>query len=151
MKNMSVGGTFRDGNRFTPDGSRPLELGEREGDKVVRVINPVENRIRVDATFDPRFPPEQFVEIQKLTATRAKSQAGIPRSKDPGRYPLATRVIDLTEGCGSIMYGVPHSKQKGGLAIQTLYYKCARYMKANACHHNKVDAEKLFWKLLYGH
>ena len=129
--------------RFTPDGSRPLELGERDGDKVVRVINPAENRIRVEATFDPCFPPGKFAAIQSQTARRAKSQAGIPRSKDPGRYPLATRVIDLTEGCGSVMYGVPHNKEKAGVTIQTLYYKCARYMKAGACHHNKVDAEKL--------
>ncbi len=129
--------------RFTPNGSRVLEYGERFSDKVIRVKNPVENRILVDASFDPLFPPDRFDKIQQQMATRAVTQRGIPRSTDPGKYPLSTRVVDLTDGCGSVMYGVPHSKMKAGNEIKSHFYKCARHMKNQSCNHNKVDGERL--------
>ena len=118
-------------------------MGERDGDKIVRVINPVENRIRVDASFEPLFSVERFNEIQDQLLDRGKSQRGIRRTKDLGKYPLATRVIDLTESCGSIMYGTTIAAGKAGKGPFTAYYKCGRYMKTKGCKHNKVDAEKL--------
>ena len=56
---------------------------------------------------------------------------------DPAKYPLSCRVIDLTDGCGSVMYG----RTSGKRAL----YTCGRYLKlgGTACSNNQVDAEAL--------
>ena len=61
----------------------------------------------------------------------------MPRAKDPARYPLATRLVDLSDGCGSILYGLTN----GGRAL----YKCGRYMRTAGaeCESNSVDAEAM--------
>ncbi len=129
--------------RCTPDGSRPLNDEERNGDRVVTVINPVEERIRVEAAFAPQFSPERFEAIQNKVNVRSQSQRGVRRASDPSKYPLSTRVIDLTDGCGSIMYGVTHRTTKARKPIDTPYYTCGRYMKLQQCSHNRVDGERL--------
>src|SRR5207342_3387915 len=79
--------------------------------------------------------PERWQEIQRQTRERGQSQRGIPRAKDPARYPLACRLVDLTDGCGSVLYGrTTHDR-----AI----YTCGRYMRTAGaeCESNQVDAE----------
>ncbi len=63
---------------------------------------------------------------------------GIPlRAKDPARYPLACRLVDLTDGCGSILYA--HTTHNRAV------YTCGRYMRTSAaeCASNQVDAEAI--------
>lgn len=134
--------------RFSPNGSRALNAGERNGEKVRRVRNAVADRIRVKASFDPEISIERFNKIQSQINSRANSQLDIPRSKDPSKYPLSTRVVDLTCGCGSIMYGVPHTKQINKKKVHQPFYTCGRYLKTSECQHNKVDAERLLTLLL---
>lgn len=68
---------------------------------------------------------------------RGKNQRGITRAKDPARYPLACRLVDLTDGCGSILYG----RTTQGRAV----YTCGRYMRTSCaeCTSNQVDAEAM--------
>ncbi len=149
-KNPIIAGLLQHGTRsegkhrrYSTIGSRPLQDEERNGDRVVTVINPVEDRIRVEAAFEPQFSPERFEAIQQQVNARSQSQFGVSRSGDPAKYPLSTRVIDLTDGCGSIMHGVTHQTTKSGKSVDRRYYKCARYMKTQQCSHNKVDGERL--------
>ena len=57
--------------------------------------------------------------------------------RDPQKYPLACRVIDMTDGCGSIMYG----RTSGKRAL----YTCGRYMRTAGaeCENTQIDAEAL--------
>lgn len=57
--------------------------------------------------------------------------------KDPARYPLACRVLDMSDGCGSILY----ARTSQGRPLCT----CGRYMRTAAaeCHNNSIDAEAL--------
>ncbi len=61
----------------------------------------------------------------------------MPRAKDPARYPLATRLVDLSDGCGSILYGLTN----GGRRL----YKCGRYIRTEGaeCRCNAVDGEAM--------
>ncbi len=129
--------------RYATMGSRALRDDERIGDHVRTVINPVEDRIRIDAEFAPPFACERFDAIQLQMDERAKSQRGVRRSSDPAKYPLSTRVIDLTNGCGSTMYGVTHRTTKSKEPVHTPYYACGRYLKTSECFHNKINGERL--------
>lgn len=68
---------------------------------------------------------------------RGHNQRGLARIKDPARYPLACRVVDMTDGCGSILY----ARTSQGRPL----YTCGRYMRTAAaeCHNNNIDAEAL--------
>ena len=59
------------------------------------------------------------------------------RVKDPAKYPLSCRVIDMTDGCGSIMYGRTSGQRR--------LYVCGRYSAPNAqCNNNNnVDDEAM--------
>ncbi|HEY7308435.1 MAG TPA: recombinase family protein [Gemmataceae bacterium] len=86
---------------------------------------------------EAKFDPEQWQEIQRQMVERGKNQRGIARAKDPARYPLACRLVDLTDGCGSILYG----RTTQARAV----YTCGRYMKTAGaeCASNQVDAEAM--------
>jgi len=79
---------------------------------------------------------EKFPEIQERSAAGAKSQKGVSRAKDPARYPLAGQAFDLTDGCGSLVYGVTNGKP---------LYKCGHYMRTVGaeCQHDSVEGEAL--------
>ncbi|MFM7149796.1 MAG: recombinase family protein, partial [Gemmataceae bacterium] len=86
---------------------------------------------------EAHFAPERWEKIQAGMDRRGRVQRDIPRSKDPGRYPLACRLVDLTEGCGSILYArTTHNRA---------VYTCGRYMKTSGsdCHSNQVDGEAM--------
>ena len=59
------------------------------------------------------------------------------KPNNPDRYPLSTRIIDLTDGCGSALHG-----RKSG---ERLLYRCGRYVNSGGreCHHNKVDGDAM--------
>ncbi len=68
---------------------------------------------------------------------RGVNQRGVARVKDPARYPLACRVLDMSDGCGSILY----ARTSQGRPL----YTCGRYMRTASaeCHNNGIDAEAL--------
>jgi hypothetical protein len=125
-------------HRLGSDGARLLDdhdYGPTGRPKVI--LNDEALLIRTSSKMTPRYDSEKFEEIQIQIAERRKSQAGLTRSRDPGKYPLATRVIDLTDGCGSIMYGRTHHRSR--------LYGCGRYMRTSGaeCHWNAIDGEIL--------
>ena len=124
--------------RLSPDGPRLLNDNDRTPEGNPRVVmNETENTIIGKTGVEPRYDEIKWLEVQAQIKRRGKSQRGIPRAKDRGKYPLATRIIDQTDGCGSIMYG----KTTG---IKRLY-TCGRYMATAGaeCEHNSVDAEAM--------
>ena len=123
--------------RLGEDGPRLLEESDRTASGKPRIIeNPESLRITASAGFKPLYDPAKFQEIQEQVAARSKAQKGIPRAKDPAKFPLAGRIFDLTDGCGSVMYGATNGKP---------LYKGGRYMRTSGaeCQHNSVDAEAL--------
>jgi len=130
--------------RHTKSGSRSLRGDERRGeDAVRRVKNPREERLVTIAGFDPLYPPDRWEKIQEQMDKRSRTQAGIPKNRDPGKYPLSTIVVDLTEGCGSLMYGNQRKKRIDGQTCCDPVYTCGRYVKERDCYHNWVDGERL--------
>jgi len=125
--------------RHAASGWRSLTDGDRSEDKKrpKMISNPAEVRIKANAGFEALYDRESWSEIQQELDRRGASQRGIPRTKDPAKYPLACRVIDMTDGCGSVMYG----RTSGKRAL----YTCGRYMRTAGaeCENNQVDAEAL--------
>ncbi len=124
--------------RTSQNGCRHLTASDRNENGAVHIVrNPDSDMTQAAAGFEAEFERDRWQTIQQQMDERSTNQRGIRRAKDPGKYPLATRVVDLTEGCGSIMYGTPHS----GKSV----YKCGRYQKSSGsdCFHNSVDAEAL--------
>jgi Recombinase/Resolvase, N terminal domain len=80
---------------------------------------------------------EKWEAVQAQMDERGKQQRGVPRAKDPSRYPLACRLIDMTDGCGSILYARTNQKRP--------VYTCGRYMRTTGaeCRSNQVDAEAM--------
>ncbi len=85
----------------------------------------------------PEFDPERWQAIQRQMDERGQNQRGIARAGDPAKYPLSCRVVDLTDGCGSFLYG----RTTQGRSL----YTCGRYMRTASaeCASNSVDGEAL--------
>jgi hypothetical protein len=124
--------------RISPDGPRLLdeELDFNELGKLRTIKNDRSTWV-IKQAGTPRYSVEAWQAIQKMGDERSKNQRGIPRHKDPKRYPLSCRLIDLTNGCGSLLYGRTFSKQT--------VYLCGRYMQHGncGCCRNFVDAEAM--------
>jgi len=128
-------GKFR---RFSPDGPRHLEESDRKADGTnKRIFNDPSLVVSASLSYEPKFEPDRWEKVQEQIRERGKSQQGLSKPRDPARYPLACRVIDLTDGCGSVMYARTSGKRR--------QYVCGRYMTSNGveCHHNNVDAEAM--------
>ncbi|HEV3302112.1 MAG TPA: recombinase family protein [Planctomycetaceae bacterium] len=125
--------------RHAESGWRSLTDADRADDKKrpKMISNPTEVRVKASAGFEALYDRGRWSEIQQELDRRGASQRGIPRTKDPSKYPLACRVIDMTDGCGSVMYG----RTSGERAL----YTCGRYMRTAGaeCENNQVDAEAL--------
>jgi hypothetical protein len=126
--------------RIGKDGPRLLNDGDRDPankGKPKRIQNAQEDVISSPTGFDSHYDPSKWAEIAEQLEERGRSQKGVPRAKDPARYPLATRVVDLTLGCGALMYGQTSGNRK--------LYTCGRYMRTCSaeCENNSVDAEAL--------
>src|SRR5262245_33735145 len=127
-------GTIR---RLGAEGPRLLEEKDRTENGATRIIfNEPALQIRKQVGGS-RFEPERWATIQQQMDERGRRQAGVRRAKDPARYPLACRLIDLTDNCGSLLYGRSHSGR--------LVYTCGRYMRSSGsdCASNQVDAEAM--------
>jgi DNA invertase Pin-like site-specific DNA recombinase len=124
--------------RLGDAGPRLLTDADRLDETRTRVVmNDASVRISAVTGSEPRFDPARWQEIQRRSEERGRAQRGVPRAPDPARYPLSCRLVDLTDGCGSILYGLTH----GGRAL----YKCGRYMRTEGaeCRSNAVDAEAM--------
>jgi hypothetical protein len=122
--------------RLGKDGARLLEDSDRNGQKKPKVImNSPSLVVTSRLPEGPQFDPARWEKIQAETQKRSKVQRGVPRPRDPARYHLSCRLIDLTDDCGSVMYGHKHGKR--------LVYTCGEYMKTGGadCENNTVDAE----------
>ena len=137
-------------NRFAGEEQKIREVRDDDRNAYTGELRRIENdrttAIVAPAAAEPQFDASKWEEIQGVTNARSTSQLGIPRGKDPATYPLSCRVVDLTEGCGAIMYGKTRKRKKKGQAIKDRQYCCGRYMAAggkHACYNNTVDAERL--------
>lgn len=79
---------------------------------------------------------ELFRKCQELGEKRSRGQRDIPRAHDQAKYPLSTRIVDNTDGCGATLYG----REEFG----RLKYECSRYRQSGGrdCARNVVDAEQ---------
>jgi hypothetical protein len=77
---------------------------------------------------------ERWQDIQRQMEDRGRSRRGIPRAEEPARYRPACRLVDLTDDCGSVLFG--------RTAHQRAVYTCGRYLRAAGagCASNQVDA-----------
>jgi DNA invertase Pin-like site-specific DNA recombinase len=123
--------------RLGPDG-RPRLLEEAdEANGTPRVVNnSADIVIRAPMSgFHPPASADLFEGAQAVLRERGKSQRGIAKTRDPGRYPLSTRVYDLD--CGYPMWARTSGERR--------VYTCGRYINSSGreCEHNNVDAEAL--------
>lgn len=120
-----------DRRRFTPQGLRLLEGGDRQGDlKPKTVHNDSKLTVKSVAKFAPLISEDRTSRLQKIHDQRAGVQRSKPRSRDPNRNPLGGRIIDWS--CGWPMYRIPHR--------DTFNDTCGWYQQSHAtrCRHNRV-------------
>lgn len=128
--------------RASSNGPRPAGHDELLQDGSGRVVeNDRSAWIEASAGDFSLFDTDRWQRLQNKLAERSGSQAGKRKASDPGAYPLATRVFDMTDGCGSVMYGTVRKDNGAGRP----FYRCGAYMKSQGqqCHHNTVDGEGL--------
>jgi hypothetical protein len=117
--------------RFTPGGPRPLEESDYHPDGKPKVVaNPASVRVAVPAVFEPLVDPERHRRLLDDLDRRGGNQRGKPRSRDPGKNPLGSRVFDLS--CGWPMYRQPYAG--------SFRYLCGFYQQSHGarCQHNHV-------------
>jgi len=128
--------------RVSSNGPRPVAQDELRPDGSGKVIeNDRSIWIEASAGHFSHFDRDRWERLQQKLKERSGSQAGKRKASDPGAYPLAPRVFDLTDDCGSVMYGTVRKDRGTGRPI----YRCGAYMKSQGeqCNHNTVDAEAL--------
>ncbi len=122
--------------RVGVDGPRELNDADRHPDGKPKLLeNPIDVRVRAKSSDDAPFDFERWQALQPKGITIEEGRRiGGRKPNNPDRYPLSTRVIDLTDGCGSVMHG-----RKSG---ERLTYECGRYTNSGCteCNHNAVDA-----------
>ncbi|MFY9586514.1 MAG: recombinase zinc beta ribbon domain-containing protein [Actinomycetota bacterium] len=122
--------------RWTPTGPRTLTDADRRDDGEAKLTNNASDAV---VATPARFPVDAdetlFRKCQAIRKNRRHNQRGIPRCTDPARYPLSTRIHDISPGCGAVLYGRENRKRR--------LYMCSRYSRSGGreCHHNTIDAE----------
>ena len=127
-------------HRIASKGHRPVEPDDILPDGSGRIIaNDPSIWIQASSGGGIAFDPERWNRLQLKLQGRSTSEAGKRKAPNPAAYPLSPRVFDLTDNCGSLMYGT--TRKKGDAPT----YRCGAYMKSQGqqCHHNNVDAEAL--------
>lgn len=123
-----------DRRRLTPDGPRLIhdqtDLRSDGQPKVIR--NDPAQRIMAPAFGEAVVPVEQAEKLITILDKRGGTQRGKPRSRDPGKNPLGSRVFDMA--CCWPMYRIPRGKE-------SFQYTCSHYLQSHgqACLHNQVD------------
>ncbi|MBM4022132.1 MAG: hypothetical protein FJ284_07815 [Planctomycetes bacterium] len=128
-------------NRIGLNGPREVTDDELLDDGAGRVVeNHPDVWIRAESGGGAFFDPDRWHRLQAKLAEHGAAQRSKRRASDPGAYLLASRVFDLTDGCGSNMQGAVRKDRGKGLPL----YPCGIYMnRRGRCHHNTVDAEAL--------
>ena len=93
-------------------GPRELEEHDLRADGQPKLLeNPEEVRVRGESGGGAQFDPDRWQASQpkKVSLDEVRRRNG-RHATNPDRYALSTRVIDLTEGCGSVMHGTPYGK-----------------------------------------
>ena len=124
--------------RLGPEGPRRLTDHDLHPDGRPKLTyNANDSVIRATTGFAPEYDANEFDVVQDMLKERGRSQRGIPRVRDVSRYPLSTRVVDMTDNCGAIMYCRTSGKRR--------LYLCGRYSRTGGaeCENNTVDAEAL--------
>lgn len=122
--------------RFAPDGPRMLEEPDRYGDGgAKKIIVPEGGQVVAAAGYDSLVDHELFRKCENLGEQRGRSLRGIPRAHDPAKYPLSTRIVDVTDDCGATLYGREEFGRRK--------YECSRYRQSGGrdCARNVIDAE----------
>lgn len=123
--------------RISKDAPRILTEHDRDEHDKPRLVHNDRSEVIVGETgFDSKYDVQKWQDVSAQMDRRGESQRGIRRAKDPSRYPLACRIIDLTDRCGSIMYGRPNGERR--------MYSCGRYMRTRECSNNTVDADAMY-------
>ena len=86
--------------RVGPDGPRELTEADRgPGDQPRTLENPLELRVRADSGGEAFVDAATWDAIQPKGRTQEEGRrAGGRKPNNPDRYPLSTRIIDLTDG-----------------------------------------------------
>ena len=124
--------------RIGDEGPRCLDDSDRNQNGCPKTVNnDASNIVRGNTGFAAQFDIRKWEEIQQQMDERGQRQRGIPRCKDPSKYPLSCLIVDMTDGCGSIMYGVTSGKRR--------LYQCGIYQRTSGqeCFHNTIDAEAM--------
>lgn len=124
--------------RLGPEGPRLLADSDRiNGEQPRCVFNDASVIVSRENGNRSAYDKSKWEQIQRQLESRGKNQRGVPHVKDPARYPLACRLVDLTDNCGSIMYARSRGK--------TPVYECGRYMRTEGaeCNSNAVDGEAM--------
>lgn len=123
--------------RLGPDGPRLLDETDRTQVGEPRIILNEPSLIIQKQIGESKFETQRWLSIQEQMNQRGQVQKGIPRVKDPARYPLACRLVDLTNCCGAILY----ARTNQGRAV----YTCGRYMRTSGaeCESNQIDGEAM--------
>ncbi len=122
--------------RWSPEGPRILADSDRSANGTPKTVRQASEDVIVhEGANSTGADPALFQSCQNLRAARRSQRRYVTRCSDPARYPLATRIHDLSKGCGQVLYGRP---QRGRGT-----YLCSRYMRSGGrkCFHNSVDAE----------
>ena len=118
--------------RFTPQGPRNLDDRDYRSDNRPKVIrNPESEQIVAPARFEPLVDAERHHRLLAALDTRAGTQRGKPRSRDPNKNPLGGRIFDMN--CGWPMYRGPY--------LEFFRYTCGLYQESHGaqCDHNHID------------
>jgi len=116
--------------RYAANGPRGLNDDDFRADGKPKVIrNPEEAMSRTPARFDALVDRDNHRDLIEILDHRGSSQRGKPRSRDPDKNPLGSRIVDMN--CGWPMYRTPYGN--------TYRYTCGGYMQSRQCDHNHVD------------
>ena len=120
--------------RFSPEGPRDLKEADRDAGGQPKVVHNPESMLITRPSpsgFEPIIDAERQRQLVALLDQRGATQRGKPRSHDPARNPLGTRVIDMN--CTWPMYRTPHEG--------AFRYLCGLYMQSHGatCAHNHID------------
>ncbi|MCH7727076.1 MAG: recombinase family protein [Planctomycetes bacterium] len=119
--------------RVSATGPRELTEADFRADEKPKVIRNSESEyVLGKAKFEPCVDDvNRHQKLLEILDSRAGSQRGKPRSRDPESNPLGCRVFDM--GCAWPMYRVPYAA--------SYKHRCGLYMQSHGakCAHNTVD------------
>jgi len=121
-----------DRRRLTPQGPRFIEDDDLGSDGKPKIVQtPLDCRINAETTFAPVLDAARAEKLDAILNQRAGSQRGKPRSRDPERNPLGSRIYDIA--CSWPMYRAAEG--------DAFSYRCGLYQQSDGgrCRHNRIS------------